>query len=271
MHREAAAAGLDDRPRRRARSPARRSAGRPCPWASVTALRGMRLSIALTTPPTALPPYSSAAGPRSTSMRSITSGSIGTAWSLLRLDASSDAPGVAEDADAVAVHAADDRPVGVRAEVARRHAGQAVQRVAERAAATQRQAVAAEHGGRRRDVGRSQGIAGHQDGSQLGSRVPVTCSGGGCGDCRVLRGRRCGKARQGSGQPQRPARGAGDSFRCSLQSPARARARAKVLRRHRTVRLRAPQARGSGTVQCVGGTARRRCGPQARTGGPRAR
>jgi len=53
---------------------------------------GMRLSIALTTPPTALPPYSSAAGPRSTSMRSTTSGSIGTAWSKLRLEASSAAP-----------------------------------------------------------------------------------------------------------------------------------------------------------------------------------
>ena len=52
----------------------------------------MRLSSALTTPPTALPPYNKAPGPRSTSMRSTTSGSIGTAWSKLRLDASSEAP-----------------------------------------------------------------------------------------------------------------------------------------------------------------------------------
>ena len=48
----------------------------------------MRLSRVLTTPPVALPPYSSAAGPRSTSMRSTTSGSIATAWSKLRFDAS---------------------------------------------------------------------------------------------------------------------------------------------------------------------------------------
>ena len=53
---------------------------------------GIRLSIALTTPPIALPPYSSAAGPRSTSIRSTTSGSIGTAWSKLRLEASNEAP-----------------------------------------------------------------------------------------------------------------------------------------------------------------------------------
>lgn len=46
----------------------------------------------LTTPPVALPPYSSAAGPRSTSMRSATSGSSATAWSKLRLDASTEAP-----------------------------------------------------------------------------------------------------------------------------------------------------------------------------------
>ena len=70
MQRETAAAGLDQRRRWRARrrhrrrgSPARRTR------LSMRAF-GMRLSIALTTPPTALPPYSSAAGPRSTSMRS---------------------------------------------------------------------------------------------------------------------------------------------------------------------------------------------------------
>ena len=48
--------------------------------------------MALTAPPTALPPYSNAAGPRSTSSRSITSGSIGTAWSKLSADASKEAP-----------------------------------------------------------------------------------------------------------------------------------------------------------------------------------
>jgi hypothetical protein len=50
----------------------------------------MRLSIKLTTPPTALPPYMMAAGPRKTSMRSTVKGSDGTAWSLLRPEASSE-------------------------------------------------------------------------------------------------------------------------------------------------------------------------------------
>ena len=49
---------------------------------------GIRWSIALTTPPTALPPYNRAAGPRTTSICSIMSGSMPTAWSKLKLDAS---------------------------------------------------------------------------------------------------------------------------------------------------------------------------------------
>ena len=49
---------------------------------------GMRLSIKFTTPPTALPPYMMAEGPRSTSMRSTVKGSDGTAWSLLSADTS---------------------------------------------------------------------------------------------------------------------------------------------------------------------------------------
>ena len=44
--------------------------------------------MALTTPPTALPPYSKAAGPRTTSICSMTSGSIVTAWSKLNDEAS---------------------------------------------------------------------------------------------------------------------------------------------------------------------------------------
>ncbi len=56
------------------------------------AARGIRLWMALTTPPVALPPYSSTAGPRSTSSRSMTSGSMATAWSKLRLLASKEAP-----------------------------------------------------------------------------------------------------------------------------------------------------------------------------------
>ena len=71
-------------------APPSRSSARPPRPASAS--RGMRLSSVLTTPPVALPPYSSAAGPRSTSMRSTTSGSMATAWSKLRLDASADAP-----------------------------------------------------------------------------------------------------------------------------------------------------------------------------------
>jgi hypothetical protein len=43
--------------------------------------RGMRLSITLTTPPIADDPNSSAAGPRSTSIRSAVSGLMTTAWS----------------------------------------------------------------------------------------------------------------------------------------------------------------------------------------------
>ena len=53
---------------------------------------GMRLSITLTTPPTALPPYSKAPGPRSTSMRSTLKGSWATAWSGLRPERSCEAP-----------------------------------------------------------------------------------------------------------------------------------------------------------------------------------
>ncbi|MNL28669.1 hypothetical protein D3C87_1503240 [compost metagenome] len=51
------------------------------PLTPVIGSRGMRLSITFTTPPMALPPYISAAGPRTTSIFSATSGSMGTAWS----------------------------------------------------------------------------------------------------------------------------------------------------------------------------------------------
>ena len=49
---------------------------------------GILWSIALTTPPMALPPYNKAAGPRTTSICSMMSGSMPTAWSKLKLDAS---------------------------------------------------------------------------------------------------------------------------------------------------------------------------------------
>ncbi|MNS21989.1 hypothetical protein D3C72_537690 [compost metagenome] len=49
---------------------------------------GTFLSTTLTTPPMAPPPYSSVAGPRSTSMRSASSGSTVTAWSGEMLEAS---------------------------------------------------------------------------------------------------------------------------------------------------------------------------------------
>ena len=49
----------------------------------------MRLSMVLTTPPMALPPYRTVAGPRTTSMRSTANGDIATAWSGLADDASS--------------------------------------------------------------------------------------------------------------------------------------------------------------------------------------
>jgi hypothetical protein len=48
----------------------------------------MRLSIALTAPPTAWPPKSNTAGPRNTSIRSVVSVSIVTAWSAEVFDAS---------------------------------------------------------------------------------------------------------------------------------------------------------------------------------------
>ena len=71
-------------------APPRRTSARPDKPSAAT--RGMRLSMTLTTPPVALPPYSRAAGPRTISTRSATSGSSVTAWSKLRLDASTDAP-----------------------------------------------------------------------------------------------------------------------------------------------------------------------------------
>jgi hypothetical protein len=52
----------------------------------------MRLSTAWTAPPVALPPYSGAAGPRGTSSRSTTSGSIASARPKRSDDASTDAP-----------------------------------------------------------------------------------------------------------------------------------------------------------------------------------
>ena len=52
---------------------------------SVGTLRGIRLSMTLTTPPTADDPNSKAAGPRSTSIRSASNGSTITAWSTLVL------------------------------------------------------------------------------------------------------------------------------------------------------------------------------------------
>ena len=168
MQRPAAVAGLEQRRAAAfALGAAEAQLGRAGQAPSTGAV-GMRLSIALTTPPTALPPYSSAAGPRSTSMRSTTSGSIGTAWSKLRLEASNDAPALLEHAHAVAVEAADHRPVGVRAEVGGRDAGLAGERLAERAAAAQHQLVAGQHRHRRGQVGRAQRVAGDDHRSRAG-------------------------------------------------------------------------------------------------------
>ena len=49
---------------------------------------GIFLSMRLTTPPTAPPPYNKVAGPFRTSMRSNNSGSVVTAWSALSVEAS---------------------------------------------------------------------------------------------------------------------------------------------------------------------------------------
>ena len=62
------------------------------PFAPNVRSRAIRLSITFTTPPMALPPYSKVAGPRSTSIRSVVRGSMGTAWSLLKPDTSMLAP-----------------------------------------------------------------------------------------------------------------------------------------------------------------------------------
>ena len=92
--------------------------------------------------------------------------------------------GIAEQLDPVAVHAANDRPVGVGAEVACRDTGQAIQRFAQRAAAPQHEAVAAQHGGRAHHVGRAQRIAGDDDRRQVGLSRRRRCGVG----CRCRRG-----------------------------------------------------------------------------------
>ncbi len=91
------------------------------------------------------------------------------------------AAAVLQDADAVAVQAANDRPAGVGAEVAAAHAGQVVERFAERRFGAHQELVARERGGGRNQVGRAQRIAGDGNlrqrgrgrfgGLRLGSRL----------------------------------------------------------------------------------------------------
>jgi hypothetical protein len=70
---------------------------------------------------------------------------------------------VVEQSDAVAIQSADDRPARLRTEAAGRHAGQARQRVAERAGAGACECVTAKHAGRRPKLA-AQGVAGDDDG-----------------------------------------------------------------------------------------------------------
>ena len=53
-----------------------------------TPSRAIRPSMTLTTPPTALPPYITVAGPRTTSIRSAANGEVATVWSGLIADTS---------------------------------------------------------------------------------------------------------------------------------------------------------------------------------------
>ena len=70
--------------------------------------------------------------------------------------------GVAQHPNAVAVQAANHRAIGVRAEVGGRHARQAVERIAQRAAAPQHQARAGQHRCRCGDIGVAQWVAGDE-------------------------------------------------------------------------------------------------------------
>lgn len=70
---------------------------------------------------------------------------------------------VLQEADAIAVHPADDRTADERAIGRRGHAGQAVQRVAERIGAAQRQRVAGQRRGGRAQRRRAERVRGHED------------------------------------------------------------------------------------------------------------
>ena len=90
---------------------------------------------------------------------------------------------VVEQANAVAVQAADDGPAAVRAEPGAAHTGQAVERFAQRAAAAQHQAVTGQHAGGLGHAGAAQGVAGddHRAGG-LGLHGGAGCQGAG-GKC----------------------------------------------------------------------------------------
>ena len=68
---------------------------------------------------------------------------------------------VAQDANAVAIQAANDRSAGARAEVGRRHARLFIEGFAQAALLLQGQVVAFQYGGGRRQLGVAQGVAGN--------------------------------------------------------------------------------------------------------------
>ena len=97
---------------------------------------------------------------------------------------------VLQDADAVAVLAADGRPARVRPEVAAADAGQAVERLAQRGLGAQQQRVAGDGGGRRDQVAGAERIAGDGDFAQRRRRGRVRIG------LRPRQRRRRGKERQ---------------------------------------------------------------------------
>jgi hypothetical protein len=131
---------------------------------------GMRLSITLTTPPTALPPYCSAEGPRSTSMRSVTSAGrpAPRGRSSARHVGRSEPPFCRMRMRSPS-WPADHRAARVGAEVGAAHAGQVVERLAQRRVGPQQEFFARERDGRRDQVVGAERIAGDGDGGQAGA------------------------------------------------------------------------------------------------------
>ena len=117
------------------------------PVGRVTGAVGMSLVTTLTRPPIALAPYSSVAGPRTTSMLDADAGFDVDAV-VARLTGQVAHPqAVFDDQHAVAVETADDGTRRSRTEAAQRDAGLVLERRAERALQLLRQLLSAEHVG----------------------------------------------------------------------------------------------------------------------------